>query len=34
MDDFVSDDEEYGSMKKSDSAESGKLADEEKCFRF
>jgi len=29
MDDFVSDDEEYGSMKKSDSAESSKLADEE-----
>lgn len=29
MDDFVSDDEEYGSMKKSDSAESSKLAYEE-----
>lgn len=29
MDDFVSDDEEFGSMKKSDSAESSKLTDEE-----
>ena len=29
MDDFVSDDEEFGSMKKSDNAESSKLTDEE-----
>lgn len=29
MDDFVSDDEEFGSMKKSDSAEGSKLTDEE-----
>ncbi len=32
MDDFVSDDEEFGSMKKSDSAESSKLTDEENAL--
>lgn len=34
MDDFVSDDEEFGSMKKSDNAESSKLTDEENVLGF